>query len=77
MKATSVRKGNILRINGILFKVMKEKGTHEGCIEQLDVLYDILYGGKADGVAVDRLRHDLVDADHRRLGEPTFLSLRP
>ncbi|KAG1388512.1 hypothetical protein G6F59_015922 [Rhizopus arrhizus] len=47
----------------LLFKVMKEKGTHEGCIEQLDVLYDILYGGRADGVAVDRLRHDLVDAD--------------
>ena len=47
----------------LLFKVMKEKGTHEGCIEQLDVLYDILYGGKADGVAIDRLRHDLVDGD--------------
>jgi len=37
----------------LLFKVMKAQGTHEGCIEQLDVLYDILYGGKADGVAVD------------------------
>ncbi|HIE0129040.1 enoyl-ACP reductase FabV [Stenotrophomonas maltophilia] len=47
----------------LLFKVMKEKGTHEGCIEQLDVLYDILYGGKAEGAAVDRLRHDLVDGE--------------
>lgn len=47
----------------LLFKVMKEKGTHEGCIEQLDVLYDILYGGKAEGTAVERLRHDLTDAD--------------
>ncbi|GAB3045872.1 enoyl-ACP reductase FabV [Stenotrophomonas tumulicola] len=49
----------------LLFKVMKEKGTHEGCIEQLDVLYDILYGGKAEGTAVDRLRHDLVDGQGR------------
>ncbi|MCC7633581.1 enoyl-ACP reductase FabV [Stenotrophomonas rhizophila] len=44
----------------LLFKVMKAKGTHEGCIEQLDTLYDILYGGKADGTASERLRHDLV-----------------
>lgn len=43
----------------LLFKVMKEKGTHEGCIEQLDVLYDILYGGKAEGAASERLRHAL------------------
>lgn len=49
----------------LLFKVMKEKGTHEGCIEQLDVLYDILYGGKDEGTAVDRLRRELVDAEGR------------
>ena len=61
----------------LLFKVMKDKGTHEGCIEQLDVLYDILSGGKADGVAVDRLRHDLVDGQGRRgLLAPIQMSLR-
>ncbi len=48
----------------LLFKVMKERGTHEGCIEQLDTLYDILYGGKEGGVAVERLRHQLL-ADGR------------
>jgi enoyl-[acyl-carrier protein] reductase/trans-2-enoyl-CoA reductase (NAD+) len=48
----------------LLFKVMKEKGTHEGCIEQLDTLYDILYGGKDTGTAVERLRHQLL-ADGR------------
>lgn len=32
----------------LLFKVMKEKGIHEGCIEQIDRLYrDRLYAGKA------------------------------
>jgi len=49
----------------LLFKVMKEQGTHEGCIEQLDVLYDILYSGKADGNAADRLRRSLVDGQGR------------
>jgi len=48
----------------LLFKVMKERGTHEGCIEQLDTLYDILYGGKESGAAADRLRHQLL-ADGR------------
>jgi len=48
----------------LLFKVMKERGTHEGCIEQLDTLYDILYGGKDSGTAVERLRHQLL-ADGR------------
>ncbi len=48
----------------LLFKVMKERGTHEGCIEQLDTLYDILYGGKESGAAVERLRHQLL-ADGR------------
>jgi enoyl-[acyl-carrier protein] reductase/trans-2-enoyl-CoA reductase (NAD+) len=29
----------------LLFKVMKEKGTHEGCIEQIDLLFrESLYG---------------------------------
>jgi len=43
----------------ILFKVMKEQGTHEGCIEQIDGLFrDSLYGG--DPVLDDdgRLRAD-------------------
>ncbi|MFL9582199.1 enoyl-ACP reductase FabV [Stenotrophomonas sp. AB1(2024)] len=48
----------------LLFKVMKERGTHEGCIEQLDTLYDIIYGGKESGAAVERLRHQLL-ADGR------------
>ncbi|MDF2818799.1 MAG: trans-2-enoyl-CoA reductase [Stenotrophomonas rhizophila] len=48
----------------LLFKVMKERGTHEGCIEQLDTLYDIIYGGKESGAAADRLRHQLL-ADGR------------
>lgn len=48
----------------LLFKVMKERGTHEGCIEQLDTLYDIIYGGKDSGTAVERLRHQLL-ADGR------------
>ncbi|MBP3710824.1 MAG: trans-2-enoyl-CoA reductase family protein [Treponema sp.] len=41
----------------ILFKVMKEKGTHEGCIEQMERLFaERLYTGKnsaADSVPVD------------------------
>ncbi|MFI8717666.1 enoyl-ACP reductase FabV [Stenotrophomonas sp. NPDC077464] len=48
----------------LLFKVMKARGTHEGCIEQLDTLYDIVYGGKDSGPAVERLRHQLL-ADGR------------
>jgi enoyl-[acyl-carrier protein] reductase/trans-2-enoyl-CoA reductase (NAD+) len=32
----------------ILFKVMKARGTHEGCIEQIDRLFrEALYGDKA------------------------------
>ncbi|HCV97439.1 MAG TPA: bifunctional NADH-specific enoyl-ACP reductase/trans-2-enoyl-CoA reductase [Stenotrophomonas sp.] len=49
----------------LLFKVMKAKGTHEGCIEQLDTLYDIVYGGKDTGTATDRLRHALTDGDRQ------------
>ncbi|HWX00095.1 enoyl-ACP reductase FabV [Collimonas sp.] len=48
----------------LLFKVMKEKGTHEGCIEQLYALYnDSLYG---DTPCVDeegRLRTDYKELD--------------
>ena len=51
----------------LLFKVMKAKGTHEGCIEQLDTLYDILYGGKQAGTATERLRHDLVADGGRKV----------
>jgi len=51
----------------LLFKVMKAKGTHEGCIEQLDTLYDILYGGKDAGTATERLRHDLVTDGGRKV----------
>jgi Uncharacterized paraquat-inducible protein B len=44
----------------LLFKVMKEQGTHEGCIEQLDTLYDILYNGPQGGSnAADHLRREL------------------
>ena len=49
----------------LLFKVMKAKGTHEGCIEQLDTLYDIVYGGKDAGTATERLRHALTDGDRQ------------
>lgn len=52
----------------LLFKVMKAKGTHEGCIEQLDTLYDILYGGNPTGTASERLRHDLVADGGRKVG---------
>lgn len=50
----------------LLFKVMKGEGTHEGCIEQLDTLYDILYGGTGQGAgAAGQLRHTLVDGKGR------------
>ncbi|WP_305804574.1 enoyl-ACP reductase FabV [Stenotrophomonas sp. YIM B06876] len=50
----------------LLFKVMKEQGTHEGCIEQLDTLYDILYNGPQGGAnAADHLRRELVDGKGR------------
>jgi enoyl-[acyl-carrier protein] reductase/trans-2-enoyl-CoA reductase (NAD+) len=51
----------------LLFKVMKAKGTHEGCIEQLDTLYDIVYGGKDAGTATERLRHELVTDGGRKV----------
>lgn len=50
----------------LLFKVMKEEGTHEGCIEQLDTLYDILYNGPQGGAnAADHIRPALVDGKGR------------
>jgi len=50
----------------LLFKVMKEQGTHEGCIEQLDTLYEILYSGKQHAdQAADRMLWHLVDDEGR------------
>ena len=52
----------------LLFKVMKQAGTHEGCIEQLDTLYDILYNGPQGGAnAADHLRRALVDGKGREV----------
>lgn len=46
----------------LLFKVMKEKGLHEGCIEQLYRLFDErLYVEGASGVAVDEKGRIRVD----------------
>lgn len=43
----------------LLFKVMKEAGTHEGCIEQLDLLYrESLCGAKPHLDGEGRLRAD-------------------
>jgi enoyl-[acyl-carrier protein] reductase/trans-2-enoyl-CoA reductase (NAD+) len=48
----------------LLFKVMKEKGTHEGCIEQLYGLYkDSLYGATPHLDPDGRLRADLKELD--------------
>ena len=48
----------------ILFKVMKARGTHEGCIEQVDRLFrDSLYGSKAGPDAEGRLRADDLELD--------------
>jgi enoyl-[acyl-carrier protein] reductase/trans-2-enoyl-CoA reductase (NAD+) len=44
---------------GLLFKVMKEEGTHEGCIEQLDLLFrESLCGDKPYMDDEGRLRAD-------------------
>ena len=52
----------------LLFKVMKEQGTHEGCIEQLDTLYDILYNGPQGGAnAAEHIRQQLRDAQGREI----------
>lgn len=43
----------------LLFKVMKEKGIHEGCIEQIQRLYsERLFGGDLDLDAKGRIRVD-------------------
>ncbi|RKP48136.1 enoyl-ACP reductase FabV [Trinickia fusca] len=48
----------------LLFKVMKEKGTHEGCIEQVYGLYqDSLYGGSPHIDEEGRLRADYKELD--------------
>jgi len=48
----------------ILFKVMKAKGVHEGCIEQVDRLFrDSLYGTTASPDAQGRLRADDLELD--------------
>lgn len=44
---------------GLLFKVMKDAGTHEGCIEQIDLLFrESLYGSSPRLDAEGRLRAD-------------------
>ncbi|MBC8739679.1 trans-2-enoyl-CoA reductase family protein [Paraburkholderia sp. UCT31] len=48
----------------LLFKVMKEKGTHEGCIEQVYGLYkDSLYGSQPHLDDEGRLRADYKELD--------------
>jgi enoyl-[acyl-carrier protein] reductase/trans-2-enoyl-CoA reductase (NAD+) len=62
----SVNKGLVTRSSAVipvipmylslLFKVMKEKGTHEGCIEQIERLYaERLYAGTSVPVDADHL----------------------
>ena len=48
----------------ILFKVMKARGSHEGCIEQVDRLFrDSLYGNKVGPDESGRLRADDLELD--------------
>jgi enoyl-[acyl-carrier protein] reductase/trans-2-enoyl-CoA reductase (NAD+) len=48
----------------LLFKVMKEQGTHEGCIEQIDGLFrDSLYGAQPYLDDEGRLRADGKELD--------------
>lgn len=42
----------------ILYKVMKEKGNHEGCIEQMQRLFGKLYGGELKLDADGQIRMD-------------------
>lgn len=42
----------------ILYKVMKEKGNHEGCIEQMQRLFGKLYGGELELDADGQIRMD-------------------
>ena len=49
---------------GLLFKVMKQKGTHEGCIEQIDLLFrESLYGNQPQIDDVGRLRADYKEVE--------------
>jgi enoyl-[acyl-carrier protein] reductase / trans-2-enoyl-CoA reductase (NAD+) len=48
----------------LLFKIMKEKGTHEGCIQQVYRLYkDSLYGASPHVDSEGRLRADYQELD--------------
>ncbi|AOJ02182.1 trans-2-enoyl-CoA reductase [Burkholderia mayonis] len=48
----------------LLFKAMKARGTHEGCIEQIDGLFrDSLYGANPHVDAEGRLRADGLELD--------------
>jgi len=42
----------------ILFKVMKDKGLHEGCIEQMDRFFRGMYGGELEVDNEGRVRMD-------------------
>ena len=49
---------------GLLFKVMKQHGTHEGCIEQIDLLFrESLYGTQPQVDEVGRLRADYKEVE--------------
>ncbi len=51
---------------GLLFKVMKEAGTHEGCIEQIDLLFrESLYGDHPKVDEEGRLRADYKEIEPR------------
>lgn len=47
----------------ILYKVMKEKGTHEGCIEQIYRLFKELYEGKLNLDSENRIRIDNLEME--------------
>lgn len=71
----SVNKGVVSRLSvgipiialylSVLFKVMKEKGTHEGCIEQMERLFaERLYtGGAVPTDEIGRIRIDDLEMD--------------
>jgi len=70
----------------LLFKVMKERGVHEGCIEQIDGLFrESLYGSKphldeegrlrADGKELDPEVQAAVDALWRQISTETLREL--
>ncbi|WP_431018096.1 enoyl-ACP reductase FabV [Burkholderia gladioli] len=54
----------------LLFKVMKEAGTHEGCIEQVDgLLHDTMYGSTPHIDEDGRLRADYKELDPQVQGK--------